>query len=139
MVEAQLDLFAPPPPKAWRPEDMNPGWEARFLRELADAPILACYPGFTGARLEALVERGHATREDAGFLEHTPYVEGMLLGDKKATPESYARWCREREPIPQFRYAITEAGQAHLAAETSDLSGCASWGRTAALPGTKSK
>lgn len=110
----QLDLFAPATCKPWSMEDDYPGWQARFLREMAEAPIVACYPGFTGAMLEALVARGHASREDAGFLPHTPYVEGILFGDKPATRAQYERWCRERERLPQFRYSITTAGRAVL-------------------------
>jgi hypothetical protein len=109
-----FEAFAPALRKPWSMEDDYPGWQARFLRELADAPIVACYPGLTGFHLEALAERGQATREDAGFMEPIPYVEGMFLGDKRATPASYARWVASLEPRPQYRYAITEAGRAAL-------------------------
>lgn len=116
-VQPSLFDLMEPPRAPWKPEDDYPGWQARFLRELAERPCVACYPGFTGAMHEALVERGHATREPAGFMEPGPYVEGMFLGDKRATPKSYERWCRQQKPHPQFRYEITEAGRAILSTQ----------------------
>lgn len=115
---AQADLFETlePPRAACTPEDDLPAWEARFLRELAERPCVACYPGWTGAMHETLVERGHASREDAGLLEPLPYVEGIQMDGKPATLAQYERWCRQLEPTPQYRYAITEAGRAILSA-----------------------
>lgn len=107
---AQLELFAGPVAAVcagctpWNCECEHLGWERHFLAELAAAPCICCYPGFTGAMHERLVENGHATRTDAGFM---PYPEGV-------TPRQAKQWGWKATDHPQFEYAITDAGRAIL-------------------------
>lgn len=114
-MSAQLDLFAPPPApsrKPWSPEDDYPGWEARYLADLAERPLTACYPGFAGAMLERLAAKGHAIREDAGFMDpEAMNISAEIQATKAFKTRVRAYW---RDPSPMFRYAITPAGLAAL-------------------------
>lgn len=109
----QLDLFPPPAaPLVTTPPDFNGsekerlGWERRALSDMAERPLVCCYPGFMGAVCERLVAKGLATKEPAGFLPPPD------LPPKKL---KQMRW--RSEDYPQFRYAPTIAGRAILTAD----------------------
>ena len=106
----QLDLFAPPPRAPWKPEDDRQGWDDHFLARLAERPLTACYPGLTGSCCQRLVERGYATREDAGFMDPEA---GNIADDIRAT-KAFKAHVRDywKDPFPQFTYTITDAGRA---------------------------
>jgi len=129
-MDLQLDLFAPPPRAPWKPEDDNTAWEARFLRELNNEPAVSPCDGMTGCRLEALVARGHASRETSGFMRPLAYDERYAPANPKALKEYIAGFKSvERElrnhPVPLYRYTITDAGRAALFPEPPTLTGSA--------------
>lgn len=109
----QLDLFkasAPPPHRIdWQERDrqQRAAWEPRMLADMADAPLVCCYPGFTGAVCEGLMERGLASKEPAGFMMPLP----------GSPPKLVKTW--RKEDFPQFRYTITDDGRAILQAEAA--------------------
>lgn len=114
-MSAQLDLFAPAPgpaPKPWSREDDYPGWEARYLADLAEGPRTACYPGFAGAICQRLVTRGYATREAAGFMDpEAMNISAEIRSTKAFKAHVRAYW---KDPSPMFRYSITPAGLAAM-------------------------
>ena len=105
----QLDLFAAAPAPRWwlgeTPEAQAErlGWEARCLREMAQAggSVVYCFPGLMGAHHERLVSKGLATRETLG---PRPMPDDWPYGRKD--------WAM-RAGV-QHRYTLTAAGWARL-------------------------
>lgn len=113
-MSLQLDLFAvpTPPPRIPRTEAEEAlAWERRLLTDMLAAPVVACFPGFTGAICERLVEKGLAVSEPAGFLDPEACV-----ADEIGATRSFKAHVREywKDPHPQFRYSITAAGCTYL-------------------------
>ena len=96
----QLDLFAERPRS---PTDHLDDWAPRLLADMADGPIVACFPGYTGAMLERLVERGLAVREDAGFMDPLRCLAPGLMTPAKLRAYERDYW---KDPAPQFRYSL---------------------------------
>ena len=95
-MSIQLDLFAEPARKPWTPTDDHDDWERGFLHDLHSGPIVACYPGFTGAMLERLVTKGLAVREDWGFMGPPLDLTGQPVKIKGF----------RKQDFPQFRYSL---------------------------------
>ena len=103
-MSGQFDMFQVLP-VCDRSDTSAASWCRRMLRDLAAGPRVYCYPGFLGAACEILVDRGLASREPLGDL---PRPDDL--------PKKLWKWWAESGPRPQFRYAITAFGRAHLEA-----------------------
>lgn len=106
----QLPLFEDERPvyRGKTDAEIDQGWEDRLLSDMREAPVVCCFPGFTGAICERLVSRGLAIREDTGFMEIKDPA-GMMESDKIITPRRAKAimngyWAA---PFPQFRYSAT--------------------------------
>ena len=109
----QLDLFkaaAPAYDPAAESRREADAWCPHVLQNLAWSPVTYCFPGFMGAVCERLVERGLATKVDAGNMPPPAFVAGAGF---KSEAE-LRRWFRQSGPHPQFTYTITKAGFATL-------------------------
>lgn len=95
---AQIDLFTPLPAKPdFGIQDLE-GWQERVLADMAEAPLVYCFPGFMGAVCESLVAIGRVTREPAGFMD-PPDLPPRKLKAMGWRAEDHA----------QFRYALAGA------------------------------